>query len=110
MGEEMAIKMNSPEFRAQLDGLKMRVKGLDARKMSALSRSNIDSLVKLRSFSYDSDGPVIFMQDKTSKKVRESEEYKKIKERFDKEVKELKEKLEKKEKKERSEKPERPEQ
>ncbi|PWS30733.1 M56 family metallopeptidase [Pedobacter paludis] len=110
MGEEMAIKMNSPEFRAQLDGLKMRVKGLDARKMSALSRSNIDSLVKLRSFSYDSDGPVIFMQDRTSKKVRESEEYKKIKERFDKEVKELKEKLEKKEKKERSEKPERPEQ
>lgn len=110
MGEEMSIKMNSPEFRAQLDGLKMRVKGLDAKRMSELSRSNLDSLVKVRGFSYDSDGPVIFMQDKTSKKVRESDEYKKIKERFDKEVKELKEKMEKKEIKERPEKPERPEQ
>ncbi|MBC6109515.1 M56 family metallopeptidase [Pedobacter fastidiosus] len=110
MGEEMIVSINSPEFRAQLDGLKMRAKGMDARRISGLSRTNLDSLAKFRGFTYDSDGPVLFMQDKTSKKVRESDEYKKIKERFDKEVKELKEKIEKKEKSEKPERPERSEQ
>jgi bla regulator protein BlaR1 len=51
------------------------------------------------------DGTIFYYNDNnnTNSKVRQTEEYKKLKEKFDIEVKELKEKIEKKEKKEKVE-------
>ncbi|PWS26695.1 peptidase M56 [Pedobacter yonginense] len=103
IGLEMSAKVNSPEFRAQIEGLKIQMKDFDGRKMLSLSGTNLDSIGKLRSLNLDSDGQVLFLQEGASRKVRESDEYKKLKERFNREVKELQEKMEKKEKKDKPE-------
>jgi len=103
MGEDMAAKMNTPEFRAQLDNIRIQaLKAGDMAKLSDLKRLNVDSLFKgNRTMLTIPDDAVFFYND--NNKVRQTEEYKKLKEKFDSEVKELKEKIEKKEKKEKVE-------
>jgi bla regulator protein BlaR1 len=107
MGEEMSAKMNTPEFRAQLDNIRMQaLKSGDLARLSGLRRLNSDSLFKgNRNMLTSPDGAVFFYNENnnTNSKVRQTEEYKKLKEKFDSEVKELKEKMEKKEKKEKIE-------
>ncbi|WP_316848309.1 M56 family metallopeptidase [Pedobacter psychrodurus] len=107
MGEEMSAKMNTPEFRAQLDNIRMQaLKSGDLARLSGLRRLNSDSLFKgNRNMLTGPDGAVFFYNENnnTNSKVRQTEEYKKLKEKFDSEVKELKEKMEKKEKKEKIE-------
>lgn len=107
LGEEMAAKVNTPEFRAQIDNIRMQVlKSGEMARLSALTRINSDSLFKgNRNLLTGPDGAVFYYNDNnnSNNKVRQTEEYKKLKEKFDIEVKELKEKLEKKEKKEKVE-------
>lgn len=107
LGEEMAAKVNTPEFRAQIDNIRMQVlKSGEMARLSALTRINSDSLFKgNRNLLTGPDGTVFYYNDNnnSNNKVRQTEEYKKLKEKFDIEVKELKEKLEKKEKKEKIE-------
>lgn len=102
MGEDMAAKINTPEFRAQMDSLRERVLIVQGHRMAKLPGINKDSLAKIYRFNYEFDSPdaptILFRDNQSSKAVRESEEYKKLKQKFDKEVKELKEKMEKKEK------------
>jgi len=102
MGEDMAAKMNTPEFRAQIDNIRIEaLKSGDMVRLSGLSRLKADSTFKGNRNSLTSpDGTVFFYNDNnnTNSKVRQTEEYKKLKETFDNEVKELKEKMEKKEK------------
>jgi len=97
-GEEIAAKVNTPEFRAQIDNIKLSMaKDIDMSKLATLSHLRNDSLgLKFR------DGYILNL-DNSNNKVRQTEEYKKLREKFDSEVKELKEKLEKKEKKEKVE-------
>jgi bla regulator protein blaR1 len=107
MGEDMAAKMNTPEFRAQIDNIRIEaLKSGDMVRLSGLSRLQADSIFKGNRNSLSGpDGTVFFYNDNnnTNSKVRQTEEYKKLKEKFDSEVKELKEKIEKKEKKEKIE-------
>ena len=107
MGEDMAAKMNTPEFRAQIDNIRIQaLKSGDMVRLSGLSRLQTDSIFKgNRNSITGPDGAVLFYNDNnnTNSKVRQTEEYKKLKEKFDGEVKELKEKMEKKEKKEKVE-------
>ena len=107
MSEDMAAKMSSPEFRAQLDLARTKAfKSLDNAKLSKLARLNSDSLMLLsnQNMNIDWNGSTIHFNDNVNNyKVKQSEEYKKLKQKFDKEVKELKEKIEKAEKKEKSE-------
>nr|WP_315423103.1 M56 family metallopeptidase [uncultured Pedobacter sp.] len=102
MGEDMAAKMNTPEFRAQIDNIRIEaLKSGDMVRLSGLSRLQADSTFKGNRNSLTSpDGTLFFYNDNnnTNNKVRQTEEYKKLKEKFDSEVKELKEKMEKKEK------------
>jgi len=102
MGEDMAAKMNTPEFRAQIDNIRIEaLKSGDMVRLSGLSGWQADSTFKGNRNSLTSpDGAVFFYNDNnnTNGKVRQTEEYKKLKEKFDSEVKELKEKMEKKEK------------
>ncbi|MEH3114773.1 M56 family metallopeptidase [Pedobacter terrae] len=84
MGEDMAATMNTPEFKAQIENL--RVKTLKSGKDYQLS-----------------DRIFLKFDDDANSKVKQTEEYKKLKEKFDNEVKELKEKIEQKEKKEKVE-------
>ncbi|MCX2496346.1 M48 family metalloprotease [Pedobacter sp. PF22-3] len=84
IGEDMAASMNTPEFRAQIENL--RAKTLKSGKGYQLS-----------------DGILLKYNDEPNSKVKQTEEYKKLKEKFDNEVKELKEKIEQKEKKEKVE-------
>ncbi|SDH67868.1 hypothetical protein SAMN05421827_1369 [Pedobacter terrae] len=84
IGEDMAASINTPEFRAQIENLK--VKTLKSGKGYQLS-----------------DGIFLKYNDEPNSKVKQTEEYKKLKEKFDNEVKELKEKIEQKEKKEKVE-------
>ena len=106
-GEDMAAKINTPEFRAQLDNIRMQVlKSGDMVNLSGLTNLQSDSIFKgNRNSLTGPDGTVFFYNDNnnTNSKVRQTEEYKKLKEKFDGEVKELKEKMEKKEKKEKVE-------
>jgi len=108
LGEETAAKLNTPEFRAELDALKDRVGKADSRRIKNLSRLKSDSLGKVYQFGFSTpEGSTVYFNDnQTNNKVRRTEEYKKLKEKFDKEVKELKEKIEKSEKKEKREKSE----
>jgi len=104
MGEDMAAKINTPEFRAQLD--RARIKASTNARLKGLSELTIvrgdtafgGSNNKLTG----PDGSVFYFNNSNSK-LRQSEEYKKLKQKFDKEVKELKEKMEKQEKKEKPE-------
>ena len=100
MSDDIVVKINSG-VRAQIDGAKMRALSNDLRKLEG-KRFHIDSLrTHLR---YDSSEPrVLYFEDNNSKKLRESPEYKKIREKYEQEIKELKEKIEKKEKKEKQE-------
>ena len=102
MGEDMAAKMNTPEFRAQIDNIRIAaLKSGDMVRLSGLSRLQADSTFKgNRNSLTGPDGTVFFYNDNNNAngKVRQTEEYKKLKEKFDSEVKELKEKMEKKEK------------
>ncbi|WP_293785206.1 M56 family metallopeptidase [uncultured Pedobacter sp.] len=100
LGEDMAAKMNTPEFRAQIESLTS--KSAEIRKLSELNRLNADSLYKANGFQL-SDRIFLKFNDDANSKVKHTEEYKKLKEKFDKEVKELKEKIEQKEKKEKVE-------
>ena len=96
-GEEMAAKVNTPEFRAQIDHLSA-LKTIDAARLSKLTILS-DSLFKgNKGMLNGPDGSIFYYKDDANNKVRKTEEYKKLKETFDKEVKELKEKMEKKEK------------
>ncbi|WP_421938708.1 M56 family metallopeptidase [Pedobacter sp.] len=100
MSDDIVVKINSG-VRAQIDGAKMRALSNDLRKLEG-KRFHIDSLrTHLR---YDSSEPrVLYFEDNNNKKLRESAEYKKIREKYEQEIKELKEKIEKKEKKEKQE-------
>ncbi len=103
MGEDMAAKVNSPEFRAQIENIKAHaLKSGEIARLSALSRLNSDSLFKGNRHMLTGPDGAVFYFDNNSK-VKQTEEYKKLKEKFDNEVKELKEKMEKKEKKEKVE-------
>ena len=98
MGEDMAEKFNSPAFKAQLEAANERTIIINGNKIFSKSRTNSDSLSK--SYPYDfitPNGPNVFYRDnQTPNKVKESAEYKKLKENFEKEVNELKKKMEKK--------------
>ena len=99
MGEDMAAKVNTPEFRAQIENIRVHaLKSGEIARLSGLSRLNSDSLFKgNRNILTGPDGTLFYYND-TNNKVRQTEEYKKLKQKFDSEVKELKEKMEKKEK------------
>ncbi|MFC1224788.1 M56 family metallopeptidase [Pedobacter sp. BG31] len=84
IGEDLAATINTPEFKAQIENLS--VKTLKSGKDYQLS-----------------DGIFLKLNDDSNNKVKQTEEYKKLKEKFDNEVKELKEKIEQKEKKEKFE-------
>ncbi|WP_412465742.1 M56 family metallopeptidase [Pedobacter sp. KLB.chiD] len=103
IGEDMAAKMNTPEFRAQIENLRTNtLKSEEISRLSKLNRLSADSLFKAKGFEL-SDRIFLKFNDDANSKVKQTEEYKKLKEKFDKEVKELKEKIEQKEKKEKVE-------
>lgn len=108
MSEETAAKLNTTEFRAELDALKDRIGKADSRRITNLSRLKNDSLAKVYQYNFSTpESSTIYLNDhQPNNKVRQTEEYKRLKEKFDKEVKELKEKIEKAEKKEKREKSE----
>lgn len=100
----MAAKMNTPEFIAQIENIRVHaLKSGDIARLSGLSRLRADSLFKTKGYQRSPDGIIFKYNDNSNSKVRQTEEYKKLKEKFDNEVKELKEKIEKKEKKEKVE-------
>lgn len=106
LGEEMAAKVNTPEFRAQVSELRTKaLKNGEKIRISALSRINSDTAFILHNDNFRAlksrDG--VYLIENSSSKLRQSEEYKKLKQKFDMEVKELKEKMEKQEKKEQPE-------
>jgi bla regulator protein BlaR1 len=107
MGEDMAAKINTPEFRAQIDHIRMQaLKSGDMAHLSGLSKLQADSIFKgNRNLLSGPDGTVFYYNENnnSNNKVKQTEEYKKLKEKFDTEVKELKEKIEKKEQKEKVE-------
>lgn len=105
LGEDMVEKFNTPEFRADIDALNERALKYNGKKLSSLSRMENDSLARLYRYelSTPSRSATFFRDNQPSKSVRETEEYRKIKQKFDKEVKELKEKMEKTERKEQKE-------
>jgi len=98
-GQDIADKMNTPEFRAQLQRLSSdAIKGIDMEKLTALKSINIDSSTG-REKLLGPDGSILII-DAKSNKIKQSEEYKKLKEKFDRDVLELKEKAELKEQRE----------
>ncbi|WP_406823582.1 M56 family metallopeptidase [Pedobacter sp. KACC 23697] len=101
MGEDMAAKMNTPEFRAQIDNIRIQaLKSADVVNLSGLRKLPSDSIFKgNRQMLTGPDGAVFYFDN--NNKVKQTEEYKKLKEKFDSEVKELKERMELKEKKEK---------
>jgi len=100
----MAAKMNTPEFRAQIENIRVHaLKSGEIARLSGLSILHADSLFKAKGYQRTPDGLIFKYNDNSNSKVRQTEEYKKLKEKFDNEVKELKEKMEKKEKKEKVE-------
>ncbi|MDN3586742.1 M56 family metallopeptidase [Pedobacter aquatilis] len=105
MGEDMSAQFSTPEFRAELDALQERVLKYDGKKLTPLSRIKKDSLSRIYRYEFSSPngGRIIYRDNQPSKSVRESDEYKKLKQKFEKEVKELVEKQEKKESLERRE-------
>lgn len=105
MGEEMTAKLNTPEFRAEIDALKARVKSrrLEGKRITGLSKLTRDSLNNNYHFEYsEPNGTRLFLTEDNNSSVKQSEEYKKLKEKFDKEVKALKEKMEQKENRDRT--------
>ncbi len=103
MGEDMAAKINTPEFRAQLDNIRIQaLKSGDMAHLSGLTQLQSDSIFKGNRHTITGPDGAVFYFDNNNK-VKQTEEYKKLKEKFDIEVKELKEKMEKKEKKEKVE-------
>ena len=112
LGEEMAAKVNTPEFRAQISELRAKsIKNGEKIRISALSRINSDTALILHNDNFRAlksrDG--VYLIENSSSKLKQSEEYKKLKQKFDMEVNELKEKIEKNEKKEQPERPEKSE-
>jgi len=104
LGEDIAAKVNSPEFRVQLENIRtLALKSGDIAKLSALGKIHSDSLLKNRAYMLSPDGIIFNYNDNSNRKIRQSEEYKKLKEKFDNDVKELKEKMDKKEKNEKAE-------
>lgn len=110
IGEDMVAKINTPEFRAEI--LELQTKALkngEKLRISTLKRLNSDSAFVLQNDNFRAlksrDG--VYLLDNSSSKLRQSEEYKKLKQKFDKEVKELREKIEKQERKEKPERRER---
>ncbi|WP_231491941.1 M56 family metallopeptidase [Pedobacter sp. Leaf170] len=105
MAEDMAAKFNSQEFKSQIDAARGNVIVLDSNQPLFSSKLNKDSLSKI----YFNKTPgvntgYLFLRDNNStKRVLESAEYKKLKQKFDAEVKELREKMEKQEKPEKPE-------
>ncbi|UKT62468.1 hypothetical protein [Pedobacter mucosus] len=82
----------------------------DFKNKSAYTRSVADSAFKAKRQVYGlKSGKNNYVYIDGDNELRQNQEYKKLKEKFDKEVKELKEKLEKTERKEKTEKPEKPE-
>ncbi|TCD07152.1 M56 family metallopeptidase [Pedobacter frigidisoli] len=109
IGEDMAAKINTPEFRAQLDLARTKaLSNVDITGLSNLAKINSDSLFSRNSNMVTGpDGSLFYFNNNSNNnKVKQTEEYRKLREKFDKEVKELKEKMEKAEKKEKPEKPE----
>lgn len=103
MGEEMAAKINTPEFRAQIDNIRIQaLKSGDMVNLSGLTKLQSDSIFKGNRHMLTGPDGAVFYYDNNNK-VKQTEEYKKLKEKFDSEVKELKEKMEQKEKKEKAE-------
>ncbi|GAA4210997.1 hypothetical protein GCM10022289_39260 [Pedobacter jeongneungensis] len=103
MGEEMAAKINTPEFRAQIDNIRIQaLKSGDMVNLSGLTKLQSDSIFKGNRHMLTGPDGAVFYYDNNNK-VKQTEEYKKLKEKFDSEVKELKEKMEQKEKKEKVE-------
>ncbi|WP_052266236.1 M56 family metallopeptidase [Pedobacter kyungheensis] len=88
-GEDIAAKVNTPEFRAQIENIKLNG---DLARLSA---------IRADSLGHQFRDTYFLKLDNSNNKVRQTEEYKKLREKFDKEVKELQEKIEKKEKVER---------
>jgi bla regulator protein BlaR1 len=113
LGEDMAAKLNTPEFRAQISELRTQAfKNGEKIRISALSRINSDTAFILHNDNFRAlksrDG--VYLIENSSSKLKQSEEYKKLKQKFDMEVKELKEKMEKQDKKEQPEHTEKSEQ
>lgn len=88
-GEDIAARVNTPEFRAQIENMKLNG---DLARLSA---------IRADSLGHQFRDAYFLKLDNSNNKVRQTEEYKKLREKFDKEVKELQEKIEKKEKVER---------
>ncbi|WP_316796773.1 M56 family metallopeptidase [Pedobacter agri] len=107
LSEDMVAKMNTPEFKAQLDNPRIQsLKSIDRINFPKMPRMNTDSIfIRMNdNIAYGIDGTSIRINENlNNNKVRQTEEYKKLKQKFDNEVKELKEKMEKAERKEKKE-------
>ncbi|MFW0717122.1 M56 family metallopeptidase [Pedobacter sp. N23S346] len=90
-GEDVAKEYSSPEAQA-----KWRKLGED----KVFIVVDGDTLLNERNSSVKTNRSFNYTYNSSNNKVKNSEEYKKLKEKFDKEVKELKEKIEKREKRE----------
>lgn len=105
IGEEMAEKINTPEFRAQILELKTKaLKDFDGARL-APTTLKLDTIFEgSRSKMTGPDGSVFYFNNNVNRnKVKNTDEYRKLKEKFDKEVKALEEKMEKKQNPERKE-------
>ncbi|MFC3562447.1 M56 family metallopeptidase [Pedobacter jamesrossensis] len=111
MGEEMSARINTSEFRTQLDNARRKAStNLHLKGLSELTIVRGDTVFGGSNNRLTGpDGSVFYFNDSNSK-VKQTEEYKKLKQKFDKEVKELKEKIEKQEKQEKPERLEKSEQ
>ncbi|WP_443946273.1 M56 family metallopeptidase [Pedobacter sp. AW1-32] len=103
LGKDISEQVKTPEFRAQLERITSdALKGVDIEKLSSLKSIQIDSLSG--SHKLLSPNGSILIIDSKSNKIKQTEEYKKLKEKFDHDVLELKEKVELKEQKEKKQK------
>ncbi|WP_316831007.1 M56 family metallopeptidase [Pedobacter aquatilis] len=108
----MALKeLSAPEWRTELDELRKQRNTKDYSKSQRELSSNFQKKFreKYGEPNTRNSESVRILIDRNDK-VKNSEEYQKLKQKFDKEVKELREKMEKKEQKEKAERPENPEQ
>jgi len=130
LGEDMSKKFNSVEEQKKwrnIGELTANLPGLDKLddeiKLRILSSNNIkkiksDFARRAADTAFNNNREVYsvrsgkdnFLYIEGKSKVKNTEEYKRLKEKFEKQVKELEEKMEKKEKPERREQPEKPEQ
>ncbi|MCX2575596.1 M56 family metallopeptidase [Pedobacter sandarakinus] len=105
IGEDMEKKFTSPEFQAQIDIVRAKaLKEVAIAKrgiaIENLSRRKADSLLSINGeLLSSSDGRVLYLNDNSNSNLKQSAEYKKLKNKFDKEVSALKQKMEKAKKK-----------